>query len=431
MTSDAGGDGLAEIDGRSAACAGPRRGRALRPRRQRERRAHAVADPGRRGRAHGGDHRSPARRRLGSARRSCRRPAPSPPRSPPRESAAPRASSRARRRPSPAPRRADSRACAALGLDPVAKAMEGKIAKDGVEFRCGATSGCAQVDILDGLTGGFLPTAIGVNLGTSFFTGSGACSNPDMVLFHELLHVGLGEAHSPFLDRKTFEGLATDRVYSCTDLCFRPGLATKSECATCLGVDRCDSKCSAYADGPNDPPCDVPVDVTATTCPSTACTCCEDCPAGIRCVETMDGHASGPVGSYVRINLPPSWADRSPAGAGVTSPVPDRPPASSRAVSGRRASPTRPPSPAPCRFPSSGYPACAPCRRRRRPSAAGAARHAGQRRRRRGQHADHLSIELHRAHEDGVRHGDHRASPRRGTSGGRSGQPSARSPRRR
>jgi len=211
-----------------------------------------------------------------------------------------------------------------LGLGGVEKAMAGKIAKDGVEFRCGATSGCAQVDILDGLTGGLLPTAIGVNLGTAFFTGAGACSNPDMVLFHELLHVGLGEAHSPLLDRKTFEGLATDRVYSCTDLCFRPGLATKSECGTCLGVDRCDSKCSAYADGPNDPPCDVLVDVTATTCPSTACTCCEDCPAGVRWVETMEGHASGPLGSYVRINLPPSLGGQITCGSwsSVTCPGP-------------------------------------------------------------------------------------------------------------
>lgn len=209
-----------------------------------------------------------------------------------------------------------------LGLDPVAKAMEGKIAKDGVEFRCGATSGCAQVDILDGLTRGFLPTTIGVNLGTSFFTGAGACSNPDMVLFHELLHVGLGEAHSPFLDRTTFEGLATDRVYSCTDLCFRPGLATKSECGTCLGVDRCDAKCSAYADGPNDPPCDVVVDITATTCPSTACTCCEGCPAGVAWVETMTGHASGPLGSYVRINMPPNLGGQITCGSwsGVTCP---------------------------------------------------------------------------------------------------------------
>jgi hypothetical protein len=202
-----------------------------------------------------------------------------------------------------------------LGLGGVEKAMAGKLAKDGVEFRCGAATGCAQVDILDGLTGGLIPTAIGMNLGTSFFTGAGACSNPDMVLFHELLHVGLGESHSPFLDRTTFEGLATDRVYSCTDLCFRPGLATKSECATCLGVDRCDAKCSTYADGPSDPPCGGTVDITSTTCPSTACSCCQDCPAGTKFVETMDGTASGPVDSYVRINMPPNFGGQISCGS--------------------------------------------------------------------------------------------------------------------
>ena len=282
-----------------------------------------------------------------------------------------------------------------LGLDPVAKAMEGKIAKDGVEFRCGATSGCAQVDILDGLTRGFLPTAIGVNLGTSFFSGSGACSNPDMVLFHELLHVGLGEAHSPFLDRTTFEGLATDRVYSCTDLCFRPGLATKSECGTCLGVDRCDSKCSAYADGPSDPPCDVLVDVTATTCPSTACTCCEGCPAGIRWVETMEGHASGPVGSYVRDQPAPQPGRtdhlRELESRHLSRTVRRHPHVLSAAGGRARhdhlhghpaVSLRRDILPVPRAAADGGW------------SAGGAARHAGQRRRRRGQHADHLSLEL-------------------------------------
>jgi len=218
----------------------------------------------------------------------------------------------------------------ALGLGAVAKAIEGKIAKDGVRFHCGATTGCAGVDPLNGFLGGVLPIPIGMDLGAKFFTGEGACSNPAMVLFHEVLHVGMGEAHSPFLDRTTFEGLATDRVYSCTDLCFRPAKATKGECATCLGVDRCDAKCERFADLPSDPPCDARVELTQTTCPSSACSCCVGCPPGLKFVETMEGTGFGPVGSYVRVNLPPmlggqltcgSW---SPAicpgsGAGVVS----------------------------------------------------------------------------------------------------------------
>jgi hypothetical protein len=126
-----------------------------------------------------------------------------------------------------------------------------------------------------------------------------------MVLFHEVLHVGMGEAHSPFLDRSTFEGLATDRVYSCTDICFRPTKATKGECATCLGVDRCDAKCERFADQPSDPPCDARIELTQTTCPSSPCSCCEKCPPGLKFLETMEGTGFGPVGSYVRVNLPP------------------------------------------------------------------------------------------------------------------------------
>ena len=131
-----------------------------------------------------------------------------------------------------------------------------------------------------------------------------------MVLFHELLHVGLGEAHSPFLDRKTFEGLATDRVYSCTDLCFRPGLATQERVRDLPRRGLTAATVEALGARPRRPDRSAVRRpgrrTTATRCPSTACTCCEDCPAGVRWVETMEGHASGPLGSYVRINLPPS-----------------------------------------------------------------------------------------------------------------------------
>jgi hypothetical protein len=161
------------------------------------------------------------------------------------------------------------------------------------------------VDVLDALLQGALPTPIGVNLGAAFFTGEGTCSNPAMVLFHELMHVGIGEAHSFFLDRTTFEGLATDRVYSCADICFRPMMATKNECAKCLGVDRCDAKCERFRNLPSDAPCGARVQIAQTTCPGTACSCCEVCPPGATYVETMEGTASGPVGTYLRVNLPP------------------------------------------------------------------------------------------------------------------------------
>lgn len=191
-----------------------------------------------------------------------------------------------------------------LGLDSIAKVLEGKVARDGVTLRCGGTSDCAQIDILDAVTRGALPTSVGITLGQDFLDGTGTCSNGPMILFHELLHMGFGAAHSPFLDRSKFEGLATDTVYSCTDLCFRPMLATKSECARCLGVDRCDPKCGAYDDGPEGA-CELFVDVTSFTCPVTPCECCKECPPGVRWQPTMEGVARGPVGAILRTNLPP------------------------------------------------------------------------------------------------------------------------------
>jgi|GEM_PF-5323269 len=190
-----------------------------------------------------------------------------------------------------------------LGLDSIAKTIAGKLARDGVTVRCGGTSSCAQIDILDSVTRGVLPTSVGITLGADFLDGTGVCSNGPMILFHELLHMGLGEMHSPFLDRSTFEGLATDRVYSCTDLCFRPDKATKAECATCLGVDRCDPRCERFADG-NDPPCELFVDITGITCPTQSCVCCRMCPGGSRWVSTIQGVVRGPVGTVLRTNLP-------------------------------------------------------------------------------------------------------------------------------
>ncbi len=209
-----------------------------------------------------------------------------------------------------------------LGLGWVTKRIEGKIAKDGIVFRCGASSDCAQVDLLDGFTGGLLPTAIGVNLGASFFTGAGTCGDPAMVLFHELLHVGFGEAHSPTLDRETFEGLATDRVYSCTDICYRPAQATKSECATCLNVDRCDPKCERFADLFTEPPCVGSIKITSATCPSAACSCCDVCPPGAKLTETLVGEANGPEGTYVRVNVSSLLGGQLTCGSWSSAPCP-------------------------------------------------------------------------------------------------------------
>lgn len=216
-----------------------------------------------------------------------------------------------------------------LGLDAIAKVLEGKVARDGVKFRCGGTSDCAQIDILDAVTSGALPTSVGITLGQAFLDGSGICANRPMVMFHELLHLGLGAAHSPFLDRSKFESLATDSVYSCTDLCFRPQVATKSECARCLGVDRCDPKCQRYADGPEGA-CDLFVDIVSLTCPVTACQCGPMAPPGVRWQQVIDGIARGPVGTLLRTNLPavpdgelscPGWTPVScpgaPGGAGL------------------------------------------------------------------------------------------------------------------
>lgn len=208
-----------------------------------------------------------------------------------------------------------------LGMDSVGKTISGKVLKDGVTFRCGATNDCAQADILDSLTHGLLPTTVGVNLGPKFFTGEGACGNGPMVLFHELLHVGLGDAHSPFLNRSDKGSLATDRVYSCTDMCFRPGEVNKRSCATCLGVDRCDAKCSNYPDLAGDTPCgDSAVEITSATCPSTACTCCDNCPPGVLFTETITGTARAPVDHYLRVNVLESLGGHLTCGAWSSAP---------------------------------------------------------------------------------------------------------------
>lgn len=190
-----------------------------------------------------------------------------------------------------------------LGLDSIAKAIEGKVARDGVTVRCGGTTDCAQIDILDSITRGLLPMSVGITLGPDFLAGSGVCTKSAMILFHELLHLALGEIHSPFLDRSTFEGLATDRVYSCTDLCFRPQQATKSECAKCLGVDRCDAKCAKFQDG-SEGPCDLFVDITGITCPRQSCQCCDGCPGGINWASKLTGDARGPIGTILQTTLP-------------------------------------------------------------------------------------------------------------------------------
>ena len=192
-----------------------------------------------------------------------------------------------------------------LGLDDFARIIAAKKARDGVRFACDDSDRCAQMDVLDGLTGGALPSPIDITLGPKFGPQTGACSNSEMVIFHELLHLATGGVHSPTLDRTTFQGLATDRVYSCTDLCYRPGLATKCECATCLGVDRCHPKCAAFADCPDVGGCDAAVAITKAECPPVACQCCTGASFcnGTFWTNRMEGTASGPVGATLRVNF--------------------------------------------------------------------------------------------------------------------------------
>jgi hypothetical protein len=190
-----------------------------------------------------------------------------------------------------------------LGLDSVGKSIAGKVMKNGVTFRCGATSDCAQVDIVDTLTRGELPASLGINLGPKFFTGEGTCADSGMVIFHELLHMGFGDWHAPGLDRNDKASLHTDRVYACTDLCFRPTEASKRACATCLGVDRCAAACDAYANLPSDGDCGARVEITAFGCPAQACSC-EGLPLpGVKFRETISGEASAAEGHYLRVNI--------------------------------------------------------------------------------------------------------------------------------
>lgn len=76
-------------------------------------------------------------------------------------------------------------------------------------------------------------------------------SNPgsrESVIFHELLHVALGEAHDPAQENlmKTNDPRyrEVDRVSACNSLCYNPD-ATKCECATCLRQKTCNAPCTA------------------------------------------------------------------------------------------------------------------------------------------------------------------------------------------
>lgn len=194
-----------------------------------------------------------------------------------------------------------------FGLGEIADVIAGKIARDGVELRCGGTDDCAQIDISDTLTRGSFPGPVGISIGAPFFNGAPACSNNKLIMFHELLHMGIGSAHSLGLDRSTFTGLATDKVYSCADLCFRPALATKDECARCLDVDECDPQCAGFRDNPERVSnCVDSIQITSKDCATSSCECCQGSPLcnGVRWTEHMSGTVSGSVGAILRVNFP-------------------------------------------------------------------------------------------------------------------------------
>jgi thiol-disulfide isomerase/thioredoxin len=108
------------------------------------------------------------------------------------------------------------------------------------------------------------------------------------IICHELSHFGLGP-HSKADNGLSSTKLAeVDRVYACQTMCFGLGdvpQANKCVCATCLGTNRCDSRCGQYGDC-NEPParCYCPCQYQTY---NTYTECTVRCPSGLCCFSWM------------------------------------------------------------------------------------------------------------------------------------------------
>ncbi len=135
-----------------------------------------------------------------------------------------------------------------LKVDDIRAELVVILSKRGLHFNCGqAPSGsCAQASIFDTFTSGAFNIngkEVVINLSTD---GAAGCANRPKTIFHELLHIVTGKAHSLFLDTSTPAGRSKDRIYSCADVCFEQAIATQCECATCLMTDKHDPRCVTY-----------------------------------------------------------------------------------------------------------------------------------------------------------------------------------------
>jgi hypothetical protein len=99
------------------------------------------------------------------------------------------------------------------------------------------------------------------------------------LLFHEMLHSYAEHETNPSDIPRVDE---TDPTEACAETCWGTTLTTKCSCATCLGTDICDPRCSGFRD------CD-PVLAFRCPCPfhpdfyASCGGCLAGCPSGLRC----------------------------------------------------------------------------------------------------------------------------------------------------
>jgi hypothetical protein len=122
------------------------------------------------------------------------------------------------------------------------------------------------------------------------------------LLWHEMLHLNLGPHDPQAPDYGRFQSI--DRVEACEVLCFGPGNPSQCSCATCLGTNVCDPRCSIYSD------CDPNLQYLCP-CPAgpkegmdkkwfaTCSECLAACPSGLACsgFHTCDVGVSVACGS--------------------------------------------------------------------------------------------------------------------------------------
>jgi hypothetical protein len=153
----------------------------------------------------------------------------------------------------------------------------------GVKFNCTDDSNSATAEATDAPEKGIFegsptilinPFKLEKNLGTDFGRAGTIC--------HELMHYSALGLHNP-ADLLSPRSRELDPVSACETICFNPpDIATKCHCATCLGTDICDPRCSPYLDCDPDMGARCPCFWNQKWYPKLS-ECLADCPSGLLC----------------------------------------------------------------------------------------------------------------------------------------------------